>query len=241
MLRGGQDAFGHMVYDHQTKKAVYEVMERDDGFVQEESSADYFNEFKNWSRHERKAMRYVKGSVLDIGSGAGRHSLYLQRKGHEVLGIDNSPLALEVCRLRGLRNTKLVSIKGISSKLGVFDTVLMLGNNFGLFGSFEGARRLLKKLNKITSIQGRIIAGTNDIYQTKAPEHLSYHERNRKRGRMAGQIRLRNRYRTYTSPWFDYLMVSQKEMLDILDGTDWKISKFIESDSTTYIAIIDKR
>ena len=100
----------------------------------------------------------------------------------DVLGIDNSPLAIKVCRLRGLRNTKVTSITQINSKLGVFDTVLMLGNNFGLFGSFEGARRLLKKLGKITSENGRIIAESNDVYKTEVPEHLNYHELNRKGG-----------------------------------------------------------
>lgn len=150
-------------------------------------------------------------------------------------------LALEVCKLRGLRNTKLVPISKIDSRLGVFDTVLMMGNNFGLFGSFDRARRLLKRLCKITSVRGRIIAESRDVYQTEAPEHLSYHERNRKIGRMAGQVRLRARYRTYATSWFDYLIISKEEMLNILDGTDWKVNKFIESDSSMHIAIIDKR
>ena len=240
MLKDSQDAFGHMVYDCLTGKAVHEIIERDDGLVEVDRS-NYFSEFKNWPSHEKRAMRYVRGRVLDVGSGAGRCSLYLQGRGHEVLCIDNSPLALEVCTLRGVRNTKLVPLSGVSSGLGVFDTVIMMGNNFGLFGSFEGARRLLKKLSRITSSRGRIVAETRDVYQTEVPEHLSYQERNRKRGRMSGQIRLRARYRTYASPWFDYLMVSKGEMVDILDGTDWKINKFIDSDNSMYIAIIDKK
>ena len=134
-----------------------------------------------------------------------------------------------------------MSITQINSKLGVFDTILMMGNNFGLFGSFKGTRRLLKKLSKITSGNGRIIAGSNDVYKTETPEHLSYHELNRERGRMAGQIKLRVRYKKYTTPWFDYLMVSKEEMENILDGTDWEVNKFIESDGSVYIAIIDKK
>jgi SAM-dependent methyltransferase len=229
-----------MVYDCLTGKDAHEIIERDDGLV-EVTRSSYFSEFKNWPSHQKRAMRYVRGRVLDIGSGAGRHSLYLQEKGHEVLGIDNSPLALEVCRLRGLKNTKLLPITEINSRLGIFDTVLMMGNNFGLFGDFDKARRLLKRLNKITSERGRIIAETIDVYQTEVPEHLSYHERNRRGGRMAGQIRLRVRYRTYATPWFDYLMVSKEEMADILDSTYWKIARFIDSDGPMYVAILDKR
>lgn len=242
MLKDHQDAFGHMMLDYHKTGRASQIGERDDGLIDASQGPEvYFTEYKGWPPHEKKAMRYARGRVLDIGSGAGRHALYLQEKGYDVLGIDNSPLAIEVCKLRGLKNAKVTSITQINSKLGVFDTVLMLGNNFGLFGSFEGARRLLKKLNKITSENSRIIAESNDIYKTDIPEHLSYHELNRERGRMAGQIKLRVRYKKYATPWFDYLMVSKEEMENILDGTDWKVNRFIESDGSIYIAIIDKK
>ena len=246
MLKDHQDAFGHEIYDYLKsnggKEPIFEIGERDDGYIDVSTvTKEYFNEYKRWPLYEKKAMRYARGRVLDIGSGAGRHSLYLQGKGLDVLGIDNSPLAIEVCRLRGLKNAEVVPINQISSRLGIFDTVLMMGNNFGLFGSFEGARRLLKKLSRITSENGRIIASTNDVYNTDNPAHLSYHELNRKRGRMAGQIRLKIRYKQYATPWFDYLMVSKEEMENILDGTDWEVSRFIDSDNSVYIAIIDKK
>ena len=241
MLADKQDAFGNMLYDHLTKTPVDQIVERDDGMVEIDNGIVYFSEFRAWPSCERRAMRYVRGRVLDVGAGAGRCALYLQDKGHEVVCIDNSPLALEVCRLRGLRNTKLVPFNKISTGLGVFDTVIMMGNNFGLFGSLEGARELLQRLSRITSTRGRIVAQTNDVYQTDVPEHLSYQKRNRKKGRMSGQIQLRVRYRTYATPWFDYLMVSKEEMVDILDDTDWTISKFIDCDSPMYVAIIDKR
>jgi len=248
MLKDHQDAFGHELYDYlKREKGVQEIpgaVERDDGYISHDDTGlmeASFSKYRNWHPVEKKAMRYARGRVLDIGSGAGRHSLYLQGKGLEVLAIDNSPLAIEVCKLRGLRNAKVVPISQMSSRLGIFDTVLMLGNNFGLFGSFGGARRLLKKLSRITSEKGRIIAQSNDIYKTENPVHLDYHKLNRKRGRMAGQIRLRVRYKKYATPWFDYLMVSKEEIENILEGTDWKVSKFIESEGPMYIAIIDKK
>jgi len=245
MLRDNQDAFGHEMFDFlkgsEGQHPTAEIGERDDGYIDVSGGPKaYFSEYNDWPSYEKKAMRYARGRVLDIGSGAGRHSLYLQGRGLDVLGIDNSPLAIEVCKLRGLRNTRLMSISQINSRLGIFDTVLMMGNNYGLFGSFERARHLLKRLSKITSENGRIIAVTNDVYKTDVPEHLSYHELNQKRGRMAGQIRLRIRYKRYATPWFDYLMVSKEEMEGILDRTDWKVNRFIDSDGSVYAAIIDK-
>lgn len=241
MLTDQQDALGHRFYDYlKTGEGQGDVIERDDGYVDVDNLKIYFSEYKDWSPVERKAIRNARGRVLDIGCGAGRHSLYLQEQGLDAVGIDNSPLAIEVCKLRGLKHAKVVPIKQVNSKLGIFDTVLMLGNNFGLFGSYENAKRLLNRLGKITSQNARIIAGSNGYYRTENPMHLEYHELNRKRGRMPGQLKMRVRYKKYATPWFDYLMVSKEEMENILKDTGWKISKFIDSDGPSYVAIIDK-
>ena len=121
-----------------------------------------------------------------------------------------------------------------------FDTVIMMGNNFGLFGSFKKAQRLLKKFHKITSEAVLIVAATNDIYKTENPEHLKYQKANREKGRMSGQIKLRVRHQKYATPWFDYLMVSKEEMKTILEETGWHVKQFINSEGSNYIAIIEK-
>ena len=61
-----------------------------------------------------------------------------------------------------------------------------------------------------------------------------------KRGRMAGQLKLRIRFEKCIGDWFDYLLVSKKEMQEILKDTGWKIKKFIRSGKSFYIAIIEK-
>jgi len=246
MLKEHQDAFGREIHDYfrdvERRRTIMEIVERDDGYIDFHGGSEiYFHEYKKWPSHHKQAMRYARVRVLDIGCGAGRHAAYLQKKGLDVVGIDNSPLAIEVCRRRGLKDARVLSINQISLKLGIFDTVLMMGNNFGLFGSVIGARRLLKKLDKITSRKCRIIAETLDVYQTDNPDHLSYHELNRRKGRMGGQVRIRVRYKKYATPWFDYLMVSKTEMADILYGTDWEIKEFIDSQGPSYVAIIEKR
>jgi SAM-dependent methyltransferase len=245
VLTDKQDAFGHEMYDYfssgMRSTRLAEIIEREDGYIETSGGpAAYFTEYRKWPPEEKKALRYARGRVLDIGCGAGRHALYLQEKGLDVVGIDNSPLAIEVCKKRGLKHTEVISINQVSSRLGIFDTVLMLGNNFGLFGSYQGAKRLLKKISRITTKKARIITTSNDVYKTDNPVHLEYHERNRKRGRMAGQLRLRVRYLQYASPWFYYLIVSPEEMEDILDGTGWRLSRIIDSVGAYYVAVIEK-
>jgi hypothetical protein len=241
-MKEDQDAFGREIYAHFTGKDVIEVTERDDGFIATGNGpASYFAPFEDWRPQEHEAMQFVQGRVLDVGCGAGRVCLYLQEQGFDVLGIDNSPLALEVCRLRGVKNLELLPLSQVSSRLGVFDTIIMYGNNFGLFGSYQGAKRQLRRFHRLTSRHACIIAQSNDIYQTTDPLHLAYQAQNRARGRMSGQIRFRVRYQTCKGPWFDYLMVSPDEMEDILIGTGWHAERFLLTpESPVYIAIIEK-
>ena len=60
------------------------------------------------------------------------------------------------------------------------------------------------------------------------------------KSRMPGQTRMRIRYKNYKSRWFDYLFVSKQEMENIVNGTGWKIERFLDSTSVPgiYIAII---
>ena len=98
----------------------------------------------------------------------------------------------------------------------------------------------MRRFHKITHQEARIIAETLDPYDTTEPFHLGYHEFNRKRGRMPGQLRIRVRYKMYVTPWFDYLCVSPEEMKKILRETGWRIKSLLDSDGSLHIAIIEK-
>jgi len=241
-IKSKKDAYGQEVWAYFKGRESFEIVERDDGYFGVSGGAkNYFSEYRDWPSHEKRAIKFAKGRILDIGCGAGRQSLYLQNKGLDVIGIDNSPLAIKVCRLKGLRKAKVMSITEVGKfKPNSFDTVIMMGNNFGLFGSFKRARLLLRKFYKITSPNALIIAESNDPYKTDKPTHLKYHKFNRKRGRMTGQLRIRIRFGKYIGEWFDYLLVSKEEMKRIFNATGWRVKKFINSKKSFYIAIIEK-
>ena len=244
-MKASEDAYGKLIlaqYYEGTPKV--EIIERDDNYIDTGSHGGmYFSEYEEWSESEREAIDRARGRVLDVGCGAGRHSLYLQSKGFDVVGIDNSPGAIKVCKLRGLKKALVRPIGEIGKfRARSFDTILMLGNNFGLFGSAENARKLLAEMARITAPGAQIIAGTLDPYQTAKKEHLEYLRFNRRRGRMAGQIRFRIRYGKAIGEWFDYLFVSPAEMEKILKQTDWRVKEFLMSEGNpNYFAVIEKR
>jgi SAM-dependent methyltransferase len=225
------DAFGQMLVD----RADAEIVERDDGFV-EIVRLGYFAPVRRWPAVERRALRFARGRVLDVGVGAGRVALELQARGREVVAIDVSPGAVQTARDRGVRDVRLLAFEDVKASLGPFDTLVMYGNNFGLFGSPAKARRLLRRLLPFVR---RIVASSNDPYGTEDPAHLAYHERNRGRGRLPGRLRLRNRYRDLVGPWFDYLIVSPEEMAEIVDGTGWKIRRVVRDEGSYYVAVLE--
>jgi SAM-dependent methyltransferase len=215
--------------------AATEIVERDDGFITS-AGLNYFAPVRRWPAVERRALRFVRGRVLDVGVGAGRVALELQARGREVVAIDVSPGAVEVARNRGVSDVRLLAFEEVDASLGHFDTVVMYGNNFGLFGSRAKARRLLRRLRPFVA---RIVATSNDPYATEDPAHLAYHERNRGRGRMSGQLRLRVRSRDLVGPWFEYLIVSPDEMADIVESTSWQLRRLVRDDGSYFVAVLD--
>lgn len=236
-----EDAVGQTMLAFFEKRKSFEVIEREDGYFEVTNTRMYFDDSEHWQEHEKKAMNWVKGRVLDIGCGVGRHSLHLQSKDLDVTAIDRSPLAIKVAKLRGVKNARIMPLERIDFKLNSFDTILMLGGNFALVGNLEKAHRILRKLHRMTSVGALIIAEAINPYVTDNPTQLKYYALNKKRGKLCGQRRVRIRFHEFVTKWFDILYNSKEEMQEILSGTGWSIRKFIDSDSgNPYIAIIEK-
>ncbi len=241
-LKPFQDACGRLYQDYfDGDTHAMAMIERDDGLIElAVDTGGYFADYHKWPKHQKQAIAHARGKVLDIGCGAGRCLLYLQKKGLDVIGIDNSPLAVKICRKRGAKKIREMGYTQISSAMGEFDTVIMLGGNFGISGNPRAVRVFLRKMYKIMPDDGRIIGETLDPYQTTLPEHVENQRRNRKHGRMGGQIRIRIRYRIFATPWFEWLLLSPKELNQILDGTGWKVGRIFETGSPLYAVILEK-
>ncbi len=58
-----------------------------------------FRDYQEMNALEKKALDLSFGRVLDLGCGAGSHSLYLQNERKlEVTALDISPKSIEVCK-----------------------------------------------------------------------------------------------------------------------------------------------
>jgi len=212
---------------------------RDDGYAEDASFDAYFSEYDDWPQYEKDALKEVEGAVLDVGCGAGRHALWLQQRGFRVTAVDISPEAVEVAIMRGVRDCRVMSALQLSFDAASFDTVLLLGNNFGIAGNPEATGKMLKDIRGITAQEGRIIASSRDPAVTDNPAHLRYHEYNRAIGRPIGQVTIRIEYKGEFGDWFDLLLASPSDMARISEAAGWRMERLFR-ENAGYAAVLSK-
>ncbi|HLW33205.1 MAG TPA: class I SAM-dependent methyltransferase, partial [Aequorivita sp.] len=119
-----QDIIGTALLDYYHGNYSEDIITETNISEEDELPLPYlFRDFNEMPKIEQKALLSAKGKVLDIGCGAGSHSLYLQEKGIDVLGIDTSEGAIEICKLRGLKNAKHIDLLQLENEK--FDSILM--------------------------------------------------------------------------------------------------------------------
>jgi SAM-dependent methyltransferase len=242
-MAGDADVFGHALGDWARGRTDPEVIERADGFVDVGAGHElYLADFGRWPSSERQAVRYARGRVVDVGCGAGRVALHLQQRGLDVVALDASPRAVRTTRARGVRKTWCASLDTLTPEIGSFDTVVLFGNNVGIFGTPERMRRTLTDWAARTGPHARVLAQSTSPYSGGAPAlDRGQLRHNRQRGLMPGQCRLRIRYRDLATPWFDWLFVSPSEMRMLLRGTGWHQGRILGGPARDpYVAVLQK-
>ncbi|SCL23684.1 Methyltransferase domain-containing protein [Micromonospora nigra] len=219
-------------------RPVIEIIERDDGLVHGAPAAHYLDGPEHWQPYDHRAVDRVRGATLDVGTGAGRVALLLQERGVPVTGLDTSAGALDVCRRRGVRDLVCGTVDTHAADGRRYDTFLLLGNNLGLFEGRERAPAFLAALAALARPGAQVIAQGTNPYGTRDPLHTGYHELNRRRGRLGGQLRLRLRYRDLATGWFDYLVCSPDELAELVRGSAWELSDVDVADAPYYLATL---
>ncbi|WP_396184201.1 class I SAM-dependent methyltransferase [Flavobacterium sp.] len=157
-----KDLFGKAILDYQTGNKPQDLITETSISEADEMSIAYlFRGFEKMPKMEQNALLLSKGKVLDVGCGAGSHSLYLQEKGFDVTPIDISPNAIKACQLRGLKKATVQDV--MSMKGEQFDTILLLMNGAGMCGRLKNISRFLLQLKSLLKENGQILVDSSDI------------------------------------------------------------------------------
>ena len=158
-----KDLFGKAILDFQTNNDPQDLITETSISEADDMSVAYlFRSYDQMPTMEQKALQFAKGKILDVGCGAGSHSLYLQNeKKLEVTAIDISANAIEACQLRGIRNVKVQDVMTLSDEK--FDTILLLMNGAGMCGRLKNVGAFLSKLKSLLNENGQILLDSSDI------------------------------------------------------------------------------
>lgn len=137
-------------------------------FEEDEIPVDtLFRGFDEMPGLEQKALQLAHGCILDVGAGAGCHSLALQNMGMDVTAIDISPLSVKTMKARGVANAKEEDFWLVTEK---YDTILMLMNGIGIVGTVKQLPRFFQHISTILNDGGQVIIDSSDIsyvYETE--------------------------------------------------------------------------
>lgn len=158
-----KDLFGKAILDYQTNNNPEDLITETSISEADEMSVAYlFRDFSEMPKIEQKALQLSKGKILDVGCGAGSHSLYLQnKKNFDVTSIDISSNAIKACELRGLKKAKVQDIMTLENEK--FDTILLLMNGAGMCGKLKNVSDFLLKLKSLLTESGQILVDSSDI------------------------------------------------------------------------------
>jgi SAM-dependent methyltransferase len=226
--------FGHALLDyHRTGIDSTFVLKRDDGFAATISTSTFFND-TNFPELEQRALDLCRGKVLDIGAGAGRHALALQRKGLEVCAIDNVADAVFVMRERGVIEAHPYDVMTMENR--TFDTLLLLMNGIGMVGVPSELDRFLHHASHLVNEGGCLLCDSIDVSKTTDPVHVRYREKNLRKNRYPGQQFYSAVYGSEVSALFPWLHLDFATLAAHAQRNGWIAELIHSEDDGHYLA-----
>ena len=189
-----------------------------------------FRTFEEMPALEQHAMSLSKGRILDVGAGAGPHSIYLSELGNSVSAIDTSPGAVSYLKSMNIdaRCMDILDLKGET-----YDTILLLMNGIGIAGTMGKLPNFLKHLKTLLSPGGQILCDSSDVAFLYEEEDGSYWmDLN---SEYYGNFKFQLHYKKESTEIFDWLYIDYDNLHDIASSVGFKCKR-IEIDEHHFLA-----
>ena len=229
-----KDIIGKAIQDYHNGKYTEDIIVQSPDFDDDIIPVPYlFRGFDEMPVIEQKALELCQGHVLDVGCGAGSHSLYLQKqKGNQVTAIDISPGAIDVCKQRGVTHAEVKNIYDI--KEGQFDTILLLMNGSGIIGRLAQIDHFFIHLKKLLIPGGQILLDSSDLSYLFMEEDggmwidasAGYY----------GEMQYKMSYKEESTDWFDWLYIDYNTLQNAANHHGFICDLVCEGEHYDYLA-----
>lgn len=191
-----------------------------------------FRSYKAMPEIEKKALDMAKGKVLDVGAGAGCHSLILQERGIDVTAIDISPMSVETMKQRGIKNVAEQDFFTLDGQ--TYDTILMLMDGIGIVGTLERMPEFFKHLDKILAPGGQLLCDSSDIsyvFDGDIPDDMGYY----------GEQSFQMQYKDTIGEPFPWLYIDADTLREVSETNGYMVEVIAEGEHYDYLARITEK
>ena len=194
---------------------------------------DYlFRQEEEMPELETIALQECRGHVLDIGAGAGCHSLLLQERGLPVTAIDISEGAIAAMQKRGVEDVLLADVHTLQDRK--YDTLLMLMNGIGIVGDLFGLYKFLVHAKTLLNPGGQILLESSDIlYMYEQEDGSVLLDLN---AGYYGEVEYNMRYKTHDSGTFKWLFIDAGLLEQYAEEHGYSFEVLYEGENGNYLA-----
>jgi cyclopropane fatty-acyl-phospholipid synthase-like methyltransferase len=235
LLKASGDPMGAAIYEYHKFGHASTLVVRSSMFDDDEIPvADLFREFTQMPALERAALQLAEGKILDVGAGAGCHSLALMNMGKTVTAVDISALSVAVMKERGI-DARQVNFydKNFTEK---YDTVLMLMNGTGIMGNLDHVKEFFDALKRLLAPGGKVLIDSSDLRYLFEEEDGSLMID--LAGDYYGQLDYQMQYKDVEGDPFDWLYLDFNTLAYYAEENGFKAEVVAEGEHYDYLACL---
>lgn len=224
-----EDIYGQALLDYAAgnEKSLY--LETSYGPREEMPVSHYFRDYDGLPDIEQIALQFCSGDILDVGAGAGVHSLILQENDNTVTALELSPGACQVMKKNGVQNVLNADFYTLTKRK--FDTVLLLMNGLGLAGTLDNLSAFLNKAKALLAEDGVILVDSSDIRYLYEEEGVKWPQKG-----YYGEISYRYIYQHKTGDWFPWLYADAGTLEEYAGHAGLECNVIFTDDHDQYLA-----
>jgi hypothetical protein len=212
----GQAIYNYSFYNDNTPVSVLSKVVEDEFLP-----PDYFFRTQREMPHlEKIALKKCSGRILDIGAGAGCHSIILQKMKMDVTALEISQLCCKVLGKRGIK--KFINDDIFAYDGHRYNTLLLLMNGIGIAKNLAGIEVLLEHLKKLLLPKGSILLDSTDLIYLFQQENGSI-VYNINSNHYYGEIEYQLKYKNIVGETYSWIFADNVILLEIAEKLGYQL------------------